>query len=1048
MRKILGLLIVFLMHGLLSLAQTGEIKGRILDDKGAPVPFATVTIVGTNRAVTADADGQFTIKAAETARLSISATGFQTQTIAGSAAQSIALVKAESEMTEVLVTALGIRRQAKELGYSATRISNALLTQGKAVNVQQGLTGKISGVNITTVNSGVFEEARINLRGVRSLTGNNQPLLIVDNIPTPLTFLSTLNPTDIQEITVLKGASASALYGPDGVNGVILVTTRRAASGKPFVNIGYTAQLARVSYMPDLQKSFGGGTSEDALGRPLYDPIENQQFGPEFNGEMVPLGPVLEDGSQQMVRYSANDDRKKFWNQNGLTTQTDVSFGGEGFYISFQDANIKGLMPKDKNRRSSIRLNAEKSYGKFRASANLSYIQSSYNVVDNGAYARRFPDSYNGSVYFTVLNTPAHVPLLSYKDAATNKFAEYSNYYNEYFVNPYWVIDNHRNKGRTDNLLGSIEANYDFSKLVNLTYRLGTSFGFVSDRNEMAAFTTSDFAQSNRGPQFDPQPSAVGGTQNFNSRVTHELFFNGSKELGDFKASYILGGRYRENVSRNMGVFGVNLQVPDLYNVSVRTGEPIVNELNFKTRLISLFGQLSLNYKGWANVEFAFANDWDSRLDVDKNPYFYPTVNASVILTDALPGLKSNTLSYAKIRGAVSRSANVNLGPYQLQPVFNTTNGFPYGNLGGFSADGNLTNPFIEPEFVNSVEFGTELSFMRNRINIDATYFYQRNTDQILSIQQSDATGFGTYTTNAASFNNQGIELDLNLTPLVKVGNGRINFAINATYNDNKIIELYEGINELSIGGTANFTQRSASSPDVSNFAIVGQPAFVFKMTDYVRNSEGKVVVDRVTGFPSLSPELVTKGRTLPLWILGFNPSFAWKGLNVGMTWDYRGGHYAYHGFGNDMDFTGISARSTAFGRERFVFPNSVYDDGTGKYVDNKNVQVQNGSREFFALGTTNTSVGTNYFTSAAFWKLRELAISYNLPLPFIGEDKIIKRVVVSAVGRNLLVILPKSNQWTDPEFNYTSSGNTFGINNVFSTPPARFFGGSVVLTF
>ena len=1050
MRKIASLSLVLMLLCTLAFSQARTVTGQIRDESGNPVPFATITVAGTTNATSADAEGNFSISVPQNSRLSVSATDFQSQTINPTdGRQTITLVRGEAQLSEVVVTtALGIKRQAKELGYATSRVTNSQLTQGKAVNLQNGLTGKVSGVNITTVNSGVFEEARINLRGIRSLTGNNQPLLVIDGIPTPLTFLSTLNPNDVQDVNILKGASASALYGPDGVNGVIIVSTRRGSSGKPFVTVSHTAQLARVSFLPDLQTRFGGGTSEDAIGRPLYDPIENQQYGPEFNGEIVGIGPVLEDGDQQMVRYSPRDDRKKFWNENGLTLQTDVSFGGQGFYISAQDARINGLMPKDENHRTSFRFNGSKEYGRFRASANLNYIQTNSNVVNNAAYANRFPGSYNGSVYFTVLNTPAQVPLLDYNDP-NNKYSEYSNYYNEYFVNPYWVIDNHRTKARGDNFLASVEANYNLFSWLNATYRLGSSLSFTNFKNENSPVTTTDWAQANRGQGFDPQPGFVADGQAFNSRVTHEFFLNGRKEVSEFSLSYVLGTRYRQNDIKNVNVNGNNLQVPGIYNLSVRLGEPGANEQNLRNRLISLFGQFSVNYGGWANVEFSAANDWDSRLNIEENSYFYPGVSVSAVLTDAIPSLKGNsTLSYAKIRGAISKSANVNLGTYQLQPTYNPTGGFPYGNLGGFSAGNSLTDPFIKPEIVNSKEIGLELGFLKNKINLDATYFYQKNTDQILQVEQSAATGFTTYVANAADFNNYGVELDLNLTPLVKIGAGRINFGINATYNNNEVTSLFPGINELAIGGVNEFTQRAGSSPNVYNYAVVGEPAFVFKLTDYERDAQGRVIVDKSTGYPSLNDSLVTRGRSLPLWLIGINPSFSWKGLNIAMTWDYRGGHYAFHGVGSDMDFTGISARSAQFGRQRFVFPNSVYDDGTGKFVPNENIQVASGGRNFWATGTTNTSVGTNYFTSAAFWKLRELAISYELPFKWIGESKIVKRAIVSAVGRNLFVFLPESNQWTDPEFNYTSAGNTFGINNVFSTPPARLFGGSIILTF
>jgi TonB-linked SusC/RagA family outer membrane protein len=1050
MRKILSLLAVLILLYVSATAQSRYITGQVRDNEGEPVPFTSVTLKTTGKGVTSDVNGNFRILAATGDVLVFSAVGAQTTevTVGTSDIVTVTLVKT-GNLQEVVVTALGVRRQARELGYSTARVRNSEITQAKTVNLQNGLTGKVSGLSITTVNSGVFEETKINLRGLRSLTGNNQPLLVVDNIPISLGFISVLNPTDVEDVNVLKGASAAALYGPDGVNGVILVTTKRGSS-KPYFQVSQSVQLARVSFLPKMQSRFGGGTSEDAQGRPLYDPIENQQFGPEFNGEMVDLGPELEDGDIQRVRYSPlKNEKKKFWN-NGLTVQTDVAYSAKDFYMSAQLADLKGLMPKDQNKRNSLRINTSREYGKFKATLNLNYVQSNYNVVNNAAYAGRFSSSYNGSVYFTVLNTPMHVPLTTYKDIKNNKYAQYSNYYNEYFVNPYWAIEAHRSKGRTDNLLGALELNYNLFDWLQATYRVGTSFTYGTFKNENQPIETTQFAQDHRGQQFDAAPGSVADGSDFASRITHEFFLNGRKELpSDFTVNYIVGGRYRENRTKNMSTTGNNLVVPYLFNLSNRSGEAVGVESNVKNRLVSLFGQASVNYKGWANVEFSAANDWDSRLNIDNNSYFYPSVSASLLLTDAIPALgESRFLSYAKVRGSWSKSANVNLGTYALEATYSQTGGFPYGNLGGFGADNAVTNPFIQPEKVNSREVGLELGFMKNRYNLDVTYYSQKNTDQILDVQQSAATGYTLYRTNTADFKNYGVEIDLNLTPLVKIGSGRLNFSFNATYNDNKITSLFPGINELAIGGTNQFTQIAASSPDAFNYAIVGKPAFVFKISDYARDAQGRVIVDRVTGDPSLEDSLVVRGRSMPLWTLGFNPSFSWKGLTVSMTWDYKGGHYAYHGIGSDMDFTGISGRSAQFGRQRFVFPNSVYDDGTGKMVENTNVTTSSGGRSFWAVGATNTSIGTNYFSSAAYWKLREVAISYTLPFKFIGESQVIKKAVVGLTGRNLFAFVPSSNQWTDPEFNYTAAGNTFGLNNVFSTPPARTFGGYITLTF
>ena len=239
----------------------------------------------------------------------------------------------------------------------------------------------------------------------------------------------------------------------------------------------------------------------------------------------------------------------------------------------------------------------------------------------------------------------------------------------------------------------------------------------------------------------------------------------------------------------------------------------------------------------------------------------------------------------------------------------------------------------------------------------------------------------------------------------------------------------------------------ATGSPTVSNIAVAGLPAFAFQLTDYTRDSAtGKVIVDRNTGLPSQAGGTVTRGRSLPLWVVGITPSYTVGNFSFSMTWDYKGGHDFYAGLGSDADIAGISARSAEYGRKRFVFPNSVYLDN-GKYVDNTNIQVQDGNYNFWAQAI-NTGIATNYFSSAAAWRLREVNISYNLPLKWIGNGKTIKRVTISAVGKNLLLLVPKSNQWSDPEFNYSNANNTVGVSSSFQSPASRLFGGSLTVQF
>jgi len=353
----------------------------------------------------------------------------------------------------------------------------------------------------------------------------------------------------------------------------------------------------------------------------------------------------------------------------------------------------------------------------------------------------------------------------------------------------------------------------------------------------------------------------------------------------------------------------------------------------------------------------------------------------------------------------------------------------------GFKANNTLRRDVYKPEFVNTKEVGLEASFLKNRINLEATYYNQDNTDQLITVAYSSATGYPSALLNAASFVNEGIELDLKLTPLVKISNVSIDLKMNYTYTTNEVTKLIEGVNELGIGN--------------GNYIIVGKPAYTFKLTDYVKDAEGRVIVDKNTGYPSVDPVIKEFGQTLPKHIFGINLNATWKALSLSVVADYRGGNQIYSGIGPDMDFSGISYRSGQNSRMPFIFPNSVYEDvaGSGKYVANTSVYTQSGGYDFWSQ-SINTTVNSNYLSSGAFWKLREVAISYTLPnKAYSWTGNAVKGATFSLTGRNLVTWLPKTNEWTDPEFSNTT-GNAQGVNDRNNTPPTRIFGANLTVNF
>ncbi len=1007
------------------MAQTRTISGTVKDDNGDPVPFATITEMGTNNATLASENGEFTMKFKAGARLEFSAIGYSSKIITPGVAvrYDVVLEKTDNQLQEVVVsTALGLRKQPRELGYSVASVSSGDITAAKAVNIQQGLTGKVSGLNIATVNNGVFADTRITLRGIRSLTGNNQPLLIVDGSPVALGQLNNLSPNDIEDVTVLKGASAASLYGPDGVNGVIFVKTLRGSkSGGASVKINHSTQFESVLFMPKFQKRFGQGSSVDANGFGEYDPLENQQYGDEFDGSIREVGKPLPGGIPQTIKYAYVPNGRLNFFETGITLQNGISYSEKDFLLSVNDVDITGTLGGDKNRRTTFRFAGSKEYGIFKGGYSVSYTKGKYDI--------------GPSPYWEVFNTPGDIDLGKYKNWQNDtSFASPNYYFNEYYHNPYFIKDRSRGRGGSDDIFAQIDFSLKLTNWMNVVYRASTTIAASDSKTSNSAYTFSDYAKNvnhKYNASNDIKASVSDGSSRSN-RITSELFINLQKKVNDFNIDGLIGQSFRQTNSKSVSVSGSNLIIPTLFNISNRTGEPGAGESNSQSRLMGVFGKVSAGYKNWAFLEVTGRNDWDSRLPLNANTFFYPGASASVVLSDALK-IKSDVLSYLKVRGSWSKSGNVNVGVYALESSYGVASGFPYGSLPGFQASSTVNNPAIKPEFVNSREAGVEISLFNNRVNIEATGYFQNNTNQVLSLQISRTTGYSTTVVNAADFDNKGVELDLRLTPLVQLGDFNFDLKANVSFLDSKVKSVYLGLDELGIGN--------------GNYIIKGYPAYMFKLTDYKKDDQGRVIVDRKTGYPSLDPTPKLFGRTMPTLIAGVSPTLSYKGLVLTLTADYKGGHQVYHGIGADMDFTGSSARTGSNGRQRFIIANSVYDDGTGHYVPNTSIAVMNGGYGFYENTNANRGVNSNYISSAAAWKIREISLNYYLPQRWLSGAKFIKSADVGLNARNFFTFLPKSNQWTDPEFANTT-GNAQGVNNSNILPPNRIYGFSVNVQF
>lgn len=1034
-RKLTMFLALFIIGIGIVTAQT-QVRGTVVDETGQPVIGATIQIKGTSQGTVTDVDGRFNLSAPANGTLVISYVGMRTQEVPVQPTVNVTLVSDTEVLDELVVTALGIQRQKRDLGYSTVNIDAEELNQAKSLSVATGLQGKVAGLNISSLNSGVFDDVKINMRGIRSLTGNNNPMLLLDGVPVGLGLLNTLNPNDVESVNVLKGTSAASIYGPDARNGVIVITTKAGSKeGKPTIVVSNATQLSNISFFPKFQTSFGSGGYGD------YIPYENWSWGPEFDGSEVILGEELPDGSKQMVKYqNIKNNRQDFFN-TGVTVQNDVSYSAKDFYLSIQDAIVNGIVPDDENRRTGVRLNASQTYNKFTATFNSNYIQSNYNVFDNNAMGDYYAANnvgLNGGLMNLIFSTPANVPLTSYKDFVNNPFAQYNNYFNRYGINPYIALDTWRRKGKDQNLITSLDLKLSPFEWLDLNYRAAMTYQSLVTEGRQKRLAVTPFGA---GRGIDAVPQSVSNNTYVSNRLSSEFFANFHKTFGDFKVDAIAGTYVRDILARNTGVNASNLVIENLFNVSARPGELGGFSTESHTRLFSIYGNINFNYKNFANLEITGRNDKTSVLDPSNNSYFYPGVSGSLVMTDAIPGMKSDFLSFLKLRASWNKTGNADINPYLLSATFSQGDGFPFNGLPGYSADNTSYDRYLEPEFINSFEVGFESGFLNNRIYLDATYYNQKNTNQIVSIRVPRSTGYTFAYVNAASFRNYGFETQMRITPLVELGDWKINFNANYSYNDSEVLTIYQDLNELSIGGYVM----------AGNQAVIGKPAFVFNATDYKRDDNGRVIVDRLTGYPIIDEVSKTIGRTMPLHTIGLSPSISWKGLNISALFEYKGGHQAFHLIGNEMAWTGVSEITGANHRERFIIPNSVYEDpaNPGKYIENTNITITD-VNDFFTSDNYR-GVATNFITSAASWRFRELSITYDLPGSLLSKQNVIQGVTIGLTGRNLALWLPKTNVYSDPDFrgnNDFLTGNISGITNATVNPPTRTWGGTISVKF
>jgi TonB-linked SusC/RagA family outer membrane protein len=1050
-------------------AQSRTVSGTISDASGTRLAGVNIIVKGTSVGTTSNADGQFTITVPQGSNtLVFSYVGYGTEevNIAGRSSIDVTMQSGTSEMESVVVTALGIERSTKALQFSATQVSGENFTQARENSVATALEGRVAGVNVTKIATGPGASSRVIIRGAKTLGSTlNQPLYVVDGVPIDNSNfgqagvwggadqgdgMSSLSPDDIESMTVLKGASAAALYGSRAANGVILITTKKGSGNKKGLGIELNSNYVfeQVNDLRDFQTSNGdGGYVGTTLQNSVAQKPTNlatswsnywglQGWGPRYDGSMS-----LQFDSVMRPYSYAGDNWKRFY-ETGTTFTNSVAFSGgsetQNFRFSASQLKNNGVMPNSGFDRTNLSLSTNSKFGKrITLAAKVLYsnekVKNRPNVSDspgNAALTMYYlPGNVDVRNLFGDPNKPGAVPSIALQQeqgiAIFDKKApgeEFQVNPNLWTQNPYWAAYQQINTDTRDRVISTGTIRYDI-----------TDFLYVQGQAGMDWFTK-------RGTQLTPQGTghnrdgAMTEYENRAREINLEYMVGFDKTFNKIGINAFFGGnrmrRSNENISANGTAFNTPL-FPAINNARQR---------NFgygygKSGINSVFGSAEFSWNNYLFLTATARQDWFSVLNPKDNSILYPSVGASFVFTDAFRTLPA-WLSFGKVRASWAQVGNVSsVGPYQTTLGYSagsTHLGMPLGGYStGLSNGSNLNNPNLKPFTSTELEFGLDIRFFQNRLGFDLTYYDQETTDDILNANISRTSGFLTTTVNLGKMSNKGIEALITGTPIK--GPITWDISLNFAHNKSKVLSLIEGQTEI-LG-------EEPRTRNVFIKHIVGYPYGMITGKTQLKDGSGNLVYDS-TGAPITDNTYSIIGKGVPDFTGGINNSFTWKSLNLSFLIDFKSGGDIYSGTNVRMTEAGFTKESL-IGREGEapLVVTGVTQDGTAFKPFTKTLTPGEAQNYWSQLGER---AQERYIYDASFIKLRQITLGYSIPKKVIGRTPI-QNLVVSFVARNL-AILYKNVPNIDPESSYTS-GNSQGLD-YFGFPATRTYGFNIRATF
>lgn len=1024
-----------------ALAQSRSISGVISSKEDGLLPGVAVLMKGTTNGTTTNADGKFTLSNLTSASntLVISAIGYATMElpIGNKTSFDIILTTDTKVLNEVVVTALGISREKKSLGFSQQEIKGESLTEARSSNVVNGLSGKIAGVQITS-NGGPGSGSNIVIRGSSSVAGNNQPLIVIDGVPMQQSSskqfgggISEVNPDNIKEMSVLKGPNAAALYGSRAANGVILVTTKNGRGSKG-LGIEYNANVTfeRPFIKPDFQNTYGGGNGyrtwytdgwSGVIGNDAADQYRaaygnftpgkttgtagtDESWGAPMDGRLVRQWWT---GTDVAPLTPQPNNWEEFWDTGSSVTNSFALSGGNelgSFRLSYAKLLQKGISAFNDYNRDDVSLNSSYKFAKFlTANFSGSYIKTGGNRTYQSG--QQFIWAHRSVSWDQLADWRSYTDTHIQRSVA-GKLPDNDppNWQHTFFTNPFYLNELLPNDNDKDRLLGNVSLNFKLTDDLKLMLRSGTDF-WSDTRINIVNFER--VRNGNKTPGRYSEEVLRSQETNSDFLLTYDKMFT-----PDFSFLMQVGGAQRTNFYKRNYTYVGELIVDGLYNLSnANPSQNIAESRLEKSEVQSLYGSAQFGYLNALFLDVTARNDWSSTLPSNDRSYFYPSVSASAVVTE-LFNLRSDLLSFAKIRGSLAQVGN-DASPYQLAQTFRS-GGSWNGSVAQYFENTTIANSGLKPEITTGVEVGLDLRFLRNKIGLDITYYDQTTKNQILGVEISKASGYGQRILNAGKITNKGIEVTLTGTPIDLPTGFKWDVGLNYSRNRNKVLELAEGLETFTLQERRGLV----------SLAKINEPYGTLYGIGFQRAPDGQVIYQ--DGVPQIDNTPQVLGNVQPKFMAGLNNTFSYKRLVLNALIDARiGGSFYDEGTGTAR-WTGQYAE-TAIGREEGVIGKGVMNVGSAEapqYVPNDIIIPGN---RFYGYNNPRRYHEAGIF-DGSFVKLREVSLGYRLPETLLSRVKI-QSAKFSLVGRNVLMLF-SNHPHIDPEvdgFGGNSQGFAYG---------------------